>query len=174
MALIDDLIKTAKQNLEKDGYLAPVFFLLRNEKFVFEPTLVSAFDRVLGELPDMEETKTRAVYLIGGMAKTVGANRVIMVWDGAFRHIPKGDADLCLDDPTERPLLYPKSMRTECIIISDFPIGGESNISIIPYKGGDGEPVEFLPDDYFKDLIAQGAHFETRFKDILHAGYNKV
>ena len=45
-------------------------------------------------------------------------------------------------DSTEAPLTYPRSMRTECILINGIPLpDGKDEMIMIPYKGGEGEPL---------------------------------
>lgn len=168
--LLDQLIEAAKQNLVKDGELSPIFFLCRGEQFVMPPALMSMFDRICGHIPDMDEAKSRNVFLIGGMARKLNADRVIMIWDAAFRTVEPANAQSTMDDQTERPLLYPKTMRTECLIVEDIPLpSGEGHTDVIPYKGGEGVPVEFLPDTFPKD-----ACYESRFPKLILQGYNKA
>jgi hypothetical protein len=177
MALREILIEAAKKNLVNDGALHPVFFLCRGEQMVMPPTLMSSFDRILGDLSDMDEWKTRAVYLIGGMARVMNADRVILIWDAAFRTfegVAPEDRRAIEGDPTERPLLYPKSMRTECIIFEDITLpSGEDYTGVIPYKGGDGVPVEFITDGILAEAMANGK-YESRFPEVLLSGYNKA
>jgi hypothetical protein len=172
MPLLEDLIEAAKELLVKDRHLIPVFFLAHDEELVFEPTPMSMFDKVYGNDLNLDDTKTRDTFLVGGMAKGLGANRVIMIWDAALRTVnpqqfPSGYSSL------ESPLTYPKSMRTECIIINEvFLPSGKDNTIIVLYKGGDGEPVEFLPENnIFKQA---GAHYKSRFTEIVLDGYNKA
>jgi hypothetical protein len=160
--LLEVLSKAAKENLMRSGFICPVFFLVRDEFLVAEPVPTDKLLRLWGKIP-IDEAKSRAVYIMGQSAKKVGANRIIMIWDAAMK-IVKSFEDY---DPTEAPLTYPKSMRTECIILNDIHLETERDSTvIIPYKGGDGEPVEFLPDDDFK-----GMQSESRFTKIAVRAY---
>jgi hypothetical protein len=59
-------------------------------------------------------------------------------------------------------------MRTECLIVEGINVpSGEELVLIAPYKGGDGEPVEFLPNSFPEETP-----IETRFKDLIIQGYN--
>lgn len=174
--LLDCLTEAAKALLVKTGTIDPVFFLCNDEKLMGEPFFMSMFDRICGYIPDMDEAKTRNTYLIGGMAAKLNADRVILIWDAAFRTVDKANTENVFNDQTERPLLYPKSMRTECIILNEvlLPSGDDQTI-VIPYKGGEGEPVEFLSDDpVTKALAESGAKFESRFTQLILDGYNKA
>lgn len=174
--LLDCLTEAAKALLVKTGTIDPAFFLCNDEKLMGEPFLMSMFDRICGYIPDMDEAKTRNVFLIGGMAQKLKANRVIIIWDAAFRTVAASDAKSAFNDQTERPLLYPKSMRTECIIVNEvlLPSGDDQTI-VIPYKGGEGEPVEFLSDDPVTKALAEGgAKFESRFTQLILDGYNRA
>jgi len=180
MPLLDEIIKIAKTNLVMDGKLHPVFFLLKDEDFVLEPTLLVMLDRIFArngyehtpfQAPlNMEDTKTRDTFAIGCLAKALGANRVIVIWDGAFRSV-ENPKDFKYDD-TEAPLSYPRSMRTECLIFNEVWVPeGKDHTVIVPYKGGEGVPVEFLPDDKFNQ---EGVNYQSRFTEIILAGYNRA
>ena len=169
--LLDTLAGAAKANLVKDGSLAPVFFLCCGEQLIMPPTLMSLFDKLLGHIPDADEAKTRDVFLIGGMARKLGADRIIMIWDAAFREYSAASKEELEGDQTERPLLYPKSMRTECIIVNEVLLpSGEDRTLVFPYKGGDGAPVEFL----HSDLLSKADSYESRFTEVILKGYNKA
>ena len=167
--LIDDLKKIAKELLVKDGYHQPMFFLCSDEQIIGTPLLTAMFREFFGDL-NAEDFKTRAVYGMGMLAKKFMANRLIMVWDAAMRIIPPG-TEIDQVDETEFPLQYPKSMRTECLIFNDISfVTGEDVTQIIPYKGGEGQPVEFLPDS----PLPEGGSINSRFTEIAIKGYNKV
>jgi hypothetical protein len=102
---------------------------------------------------------------MGALAKKLGANRLIMIWDAAMRTVPP---DIKYNE-TEAPLTYPRSMRTECIIINDILFDtGKDNTTVIPYKGGDKEPVEFIENKF------EGVNPESRFTEVAINGYNKI
>jgi hypothetical protein len=171
MQMLKFLIYKAKKNLVRDGALEPVFILAVDEDLITaQPlaTLARTYERAHpGEQLNMEDTKTRDTFAIGGLAAAIGANRVILIWDGAFRTCEK-DVPY---DPTQTPLTYPKSMRTECIIINEVLLpSGKDRTVVIPYKGEEGEPVEFLPDDKFKKA---GTDYKSRFTEIILSGYNR-
>jgi hypothetical protein len=164
--LLETLIEAAKKSLEKDGHICPVFFLLRDDSFVMKPTPMAYFDKISGAKLNAEESKTRDVFLIGGLAQKLGANKVILIWDAAMRTASANQEYSAL----EAPLTYPKSMRTECIIINEIWLPeGKDHTTIIPYKGGDGEPVEFLPNNF-----PEGATLKSRFTEVALDGYNRA
>ena len=166
--ILEDLIRIAKTGLQRDTYLVPVFFLLKDETLIVPPTPISTLDEIFkkiypGAQTNMEDSKSRDVFVIGRMAKEYGANRIIMIWDAAMKTIEKGQEY----SPLEAPLTYPKSMRTECIIVNDIQLqSGTDNTVVVPYKGGDGEPVEFLP-----EILPKEGKIESRFTEIALKGY---
>ena len=42
------------------------------------------------------------------------------------------------------------------------------DFNIVPYKGGEGDPIEFVPND-----LPEGAKFESRFTELALDGWNK-
>jgi hypothetical protein len=163
-SLLDGIKNTAIKLLKKDGVIYPVFFIVQGETLIIsQPT--SIFDKFQDNL-NAEDYKSRAVYCMGALAKVSHADRLIMIWDAAMRTLPSNIPY----DPTEAPLSYPKSMRVECIIIIDISFTtGQDKTIVIPYKGGDGEPVEML-----SDVLPKEATFKTRFTEIALEGYNKI
>ena len=167
--LIDDLKRIAKEILVRDGYHQPMFFLCMDDQIIGQPLPTAMFKKFFEEL-NAEDFKTQAVYGMGLLAKKLEANRLIMVWDAAMRIMPP-DTKIGQVDETEYPLQYPKSMRTECLIFNDISFVTEKDVThIIPYKGGEGQPVEFLP----KSPIPEGVLIDSRFTSIALDGYNKV
>jgi len=165
--LIDDLKRIAKELLVRDGYHQPLFFLCIGEHIIGQPLPTAMFNKLFREELNAEDFKTQAVFSMGLLAKKLNANRLIMIWDAAMRVLPGTKPDDV--DVTEHPLQYPRSMRTECLIFNDISfVTGKDVTHIIPYKGGAGEPVEFL-----ESKIPEGAGVESRFTDLAMEGYNK-
>jgi hypothetical protein len=158
--LLQDLAEIAKENLKRDGYLVPLFMWFREGKFLIDPQIMAEFKGC-----NAEDAKTRNVFVAGALAHKLQADQVVFIWDAAFRIVdPKQEYD-----ETEAPLSYPKSMRTECIVVCSISLpSGKEETVMVPYKGGDGEPVEFLPNDFSK-----GAEIKTRFTEIILEGWNK-
>jgi hypothetical protein len=179
MSVTEDLMEIAKRNLITHGHVEPVFFLLKDDEFVIPPQSMAMLDRIYerlsGEKLNLEDGKSQWVYMIGILAKATEANRVVMIWDAAFKtYDGPVSADKAKNDPTEKPLLYPKAMRTECIILNEVLVpSGEDKTVIVPYKGGEGEPVEFLNNSKLEQATKEG-HYESRFTEIILEGYNKA
>ena len=166
--LIDDLKRIAKETLVKDGYHQPMFFLCSDEQIIESPLPTAMFHKLYGDL-NAEDFKTKAVFCMGALVKKVNGNRLIMIWDAAMRMFSPGMKREDID-VTEWPLQFPKSMRVECLIFNDISfVTGQSTTSVIPYKGGEGQPVEFLESN-----IPEGAEIDSRFTEIAIEGYNKV
>jgi len=165
--LIDDLKQIAKELLVRDGNHQPIFMLCSDEQIIGEPLPTMMFDMFYKDDLNAEDSKSRSVYCMGVLAKKLGANRLVMIWDAALRLMPPNTKKEDIDE-TELPLQYPKSMRTECLIITDisFVTGGDVTHAI-PYKGGEGVPVEFLDNPY------EGKRLELRFTEVALRGYNK-
>jgi hypothetical protein len=166
--LIDELKRIAREILVRDGNHQPMFFLCMDEQIIGQPLPTAMFHKLFGEL-NAEEYKTQAVFGMGLLAKKVNANRLIMIWDAAMRtyspDMKREDVDV-----TDMPLQYPRSMRTECLIFNDISfVTGKDATHIIPYKGGEGTPVEFL-----ESKFPEGGSYESRFTELAIQGYNKV
>lgn len=158
LELLNKILERAKENLERDRIIAPMVIFSKDglDDLIVIPMLFKS------EFTS-EENKTQNAIAAGAFAGGVGAEIVILVWDAAYRTI---SADTVYDE-TELPLTYPKNMRTECLLIEGIDIqSGTEQILIAPYKGGDGEPVEFLPDTFPKNN-----EMESRFKELVLKGY---
>jgi hypothetical protein len=71
------------------------------------------------------------------------------------------------EDITEMPLTYPKSMRKECIVILDIELKtGLNSTLVIPFKGGEGEPVEFIDEEisFSQDSVVSSGMVEIIMK----------
>jgi hypothetical protein len=159
--LLDLILEKAKSNLEKDGELLPVGFTVKDGKV----TQVMPLTRPSPEGCPLDD-KGYNVFLLGAMAGMLNADHVVMLWDAAFKTLPEG-TDIDKLDEYERPLLYPKSMRTECVILSSVSVpDGDEDLRIVPYSGGDGEPVKWLP-----EKLPSGVNAESRFTEIARKGY---
>jgi len=153
-------LETAKTALERDRHLANMILLVKGGSVL--PLPMMGFEGV-----PAGESKSRNALAAGLLARKLGAEMVVMVWDAAMRTMPKG-TDIDEVDETEMPLSYPKSMRTECVVVHGIDLrDGGKHVEIAPYKGGDGEPVEFLELD--KNL--EGAPMDTRFDELILEGY---
>jgi hypothetical protein len=156
--ILQGLMKIAKQNLLKDGYLAPVIMWFRNEIPIGNPQLFKDF-----KCPTSEENKDKNILFAGFVAKVLQADTIVFIWDAAMKTMnPDQPYDI-----TESPLTYPESMRTEVIIIEGIKVpSGKEDVLITPYKGGNGKPVEFLPD------MPEMDQYESRISKVLLSGYN--
>ena len=160
--LLNNLAEIARRNLLEHGSLTPCIMFFKEGHMLVTPQMMVDF-------PDCnaEESKTRNAWGSGVMAKKVGADFLVFIWDGAFRTVPNPDSFEY--DETEAPLAYPKSLRTECIILNGIYLpSGKEDMVMVPYKGGDGEPVEFIPNE-----LPEGAEFKSRFAELAVDGWNK-
>jgi len=173
MTLLESLVETAKENLLKFGYVAPVFCLIK-QGHILGVLPMAMFDKILGHVPDSHEAKTRDTLLVGVLARKKNADRVVLIWDAAMRRVATKDAKEVMGDVTEQPLLYPKSMRTECIVVNDISLpSGKDSTTVVPYRGGDGELVTFL--DIKKEFGGDTPEkIESRFTELVLEGYNSA
>jgi hypothetical protein len=154
-SVIDSAMKVAKKCLLRDGYVVPAILFFKGGSMLGDPCPMQDLDA------DTNISKTKNAFMAGAFARIRKADLVVMVWEGAFRKI-----DPEKYDETEAPLLYPKSMRTECIIIEGIEVpSGKEEVTIAPYKGGDGEKVEFLPNEL------DGAGYKSRFVELVVQGW---
>jgi hypothetical protein len=158
--ILQKMAEAAKANLVKYGDLAAVMMWFRDKELIAGPQFHVNF-----KLSTADQNKDMNILAAGKYAKTIGADTIIFVWDAAMRIISNPDHPY---DITESPLSYPESMRTECIIVEGIKMSsGEEDVIIIPYKGGNGKPVEFLPNNQ-GDLD----QYKSRISQIALSGYN--
>jgi hypothetical protein len=117
----DVVIAQAAKNLKEYGFLTPVAFLMVNGlPYAIIPLFYNN-----------DEEKNMLFYKIGITMKEKGASEVLIVNDAAMRDI-KGvsseQVEALSHDPTESPLCYPESMRTEIIAIFQYNIVEDKKI----------------------------------------------
>jgi hypothetical protein len=149
----------AKASLMEDGNLTPVMMWFKDKELIAGPQLHVNF-----KLSTADQNKDMNILAAGKYAKVIGADTIVFIWDAAMKIMNKDQPY----DFTESPLSYPESMRTECILVEGIKMpSGEEDIIIIPYKGGNGKPVEFLPNNQ-GDLD----QYKSRISQIALSGYN--
>lgn len=162
--LIEVLKKAAKDILEICGTLTPMIFFIKGEKIEKIFPLYEAAKGYRDHINNEDDLKNLSLTTVGLAAKTLDMEKVVVIHDAAFRQIKP--EDIKKYDATEKATLYPKSMRTECIVICEIELkSAKSEIYVLPYKGGEGEPVEFLEE------MRPDSH-ESRFIDYVMKGYN--
>jgi hypothetical protein len=168
-----DIIKfvkdTAKKIIESEKRLQPMaFFCHNNEIQQITPiaSLQATFPNLFNKFKTGENIKEASMIIIGALCKILECDSVIIVNDAAMKQMSKDE----IGDPTSHPLTYPKSMRKECIVICcvKFP-SKESNVTVVPYKGGDGKDVEFIDEE----MVLSGKEFDSHIIDTLLVGYEK-
>jgi hypothetical protein len=165
--LLETFKDTAKKILEHDKFVAPVVFFIK-EGTVIQMVSIDQLARSIipKELKIGSSDYKHLCYVsIGIFANCIGAEKVIIIIDAAMREGPVPPEEL---DDTELPLSYPKSMRTECIVILEIDLKMEKDdVRIVPYKGGDGEPVEFIDRDF-----SNMEGMKSAFTHYILKGYN--
>jgi hypothetical protein len=157
---LEKILEAAKQNLVNDGYIYPVSFIFKAGQLVKIMPLSY-------EANECNDSKGINAYAAGIAASLFEGDYVAMVWDAAFRSLPSDTKPEDID-ATEAPLTYPKSMRTECIVVFGVSVTNDhEDIVMAPYKGGEGEPVEFIK---VKNLPPETV-FKHRFSEIIRKGY---
>ena len=84
--LLNNLAETAKAILLKHRNLTPCIMF-------FKEGLMLGAPQMMVDFPDCnaEENKTRNAWGSGVMAKQVGADSLVFIWDAAFRTVPNPD-----------------------------------------------------------------------------------
>lgn len=129
-------MEIAKNNLVNDGRLAAM-------ALCFGPGGVAVVPAEFGT----DDEKWAFYRALGAACRDMDATRVVLVNDAAMKTYDPGQYDMHHLDPTETPLTYPKSMRTEVIMVMDHALGTDKTEMLMqPYRDADGK-VEFLPVD---------------------------
>ena len=155
--MIEKIKEIAKEILTKNGHLNPIALFFKGEKEQQD------FFCSLDWKTDVE--KQQYMYAVGVIAKQQQASQVFIITDAAMKQM--SPEAIKTYDETDAPLTYPKSMRTECIIIHFIDLkSGNSETCIVPYKGGDKEPVVFLPE------LPKDVPYKNWFTEMILKGYN--
>jgi len=106
-AFIQDISKIAQENIEKDDYLQPMAFIIKEGEIV--PMSLSNTD---------DEAKFRSYTDVGLVAQKLAADKVILLADVAARIVDNPeDAKYVQENySTESPLSYPESLRLDGIL----------------------------------------------------------
>lgn len=156
--ILNDFMNVAKQNLEKDGYLMPVAFLVRNFEVI----------GILGLTFQDEEEKEIQYIGLGNLAKKNIADGIIVINDVAMRMLKNPTPDeihAAIYDPTERPLSYPESMRQEAIaLIYHNLVTSENQIMLQIYKKN-GDIIEY------GEFQTGATHIAGNIGDNIQKGY---
>lgn len=158
--ILEKIMELAKANLTRDGVVYPAALIFKGKNLcVVMPTNM--------EYEGQEDQKQCNAIAAGILASKYDADYVALLWDAAFRELPS-DTDPNNIEATELPLTYPKSMRVECLVMYGIPLPtGSEDFLIVPYKGGEGEPVEFL------DKIPEQGIATCRFIMDVRNGYER-
>lgn len=157
--ILQKMAEAAKANLIKYGDLAAVMMWFKDKELIAGPQFHVNF-----KLSTADQNKDMNILAAGKYAKVIGADTIVFIWDAAMKIMNKDQPY----DFTESPLSYPESMRIECILVEGIKMpSGEEDIIIIPYKGGNDNPVEFLPNNQ-GDLD----QYKSRISQIALSGYN--
>ena len=109
--LIEGLIERAKENLKKDGYLAPVIIAMKGDKLL-APILLQF---------KCDNEKYATYKIIGKIAKKLAADRIILINDVALKMYDTKDSEHVMKNyNTMSPLTYPENMRQDGIFIHDL------------------------------------------------------
>ena len=163
--LLNYLKDTAKQVLVEALNLSPMFFFV-NERAVIPVQLTDMLPaNIITEKISDDQKKILSYNTAGAFANASQIDYAAIVYEGAFISRDRSPVDV-----TELALSYPKSMRTECIAISVIDIKSKkSSTIIVPFKGGEKEPVQFIGDEINSD-DPKGS---SLFFDEFFKGYNE-
>jgi len=125
-----DIMRTARDNLERSGGLVPVLFVRGKE-----PVIVAFQD-----MPGTSDERRAAFYALGRRLAHLRPQRVIAVMDAYYK-----SADIEL--PLERSLADDPAAE-ECIVVASMDRHGRSRAMVWPYERHptlDGLEFEFKP-----------------------------
>jgi hypothetical protein len=107
------------------------------------------------------------MFYAGVVGQKMQADLLVTVYDAAMRAVPIGTE---IDPDIDGPLSYPKSMRTECLVLSAINLpSGENETIVETYEGGEGMPVVWKgPPDM------QGGHYENNLSLVVMNGWKKA
>lgn len=145
---IQSVMDIAKQNLLQDGHLSPVTICVTPQGI----KVIPAQFRNDGE-------KHAFYTAVGAACRDFGTTRIFLVNDAALRILDKKDFPVeGYLDPTETPLTYPKSMRTEVIVVLDHDFSSKKTDYLFqPYTDTDNK-IEFITSDQIpSDMTIEGA-----------------
>ena len=105
--MVEDFNKVAKENLQKDGKVSPIAFVIKDKEILI-PILLSFHN---------DQDKQTGYTMVGVVAQYLSADAVILINDVAMRgYKNKTEADYAMRNYlTESPLTYPESMRQDGI-----------------------------------------------------------
>ena len=105
--LLEDINTVAKKNLEKNGKLAPIAFVIKDTQMIAP---------ILLDFRAPQEIYLSCKYA-GAIAKYLNADAIILISDVAMREYKsKEEEDFAAKNySTESPLSYPENMRTDGI-----------------------------------------------------------
>jgi hypothetical protein len=155
MSELEDVMEKAKSNLEQFHSLAPVVLCFSVEGTCFP---------ILADFSN-ESEKYQFYKYIGKHCKNHDFKKIILINDAAFRSMQVEDFEKIKEDPSERPLTYPKSMRTECIVLMYYDLENKkSDILVQPYKE-EGDKIIWL------DSIPDMKNFNSGLLEVIEEGY---
>lgn len=156
--IVAHFMEPAKKTLVADKYLTPCVVCIGGANIWPIPVTAEQMDH-----------KVAFYRAIGSTCKQYGCCVVVLINDCAMKSCPKGvDPEEWWSDPTERPTTYPKSMRTDLIMVGAMDlINKKKAFAVQPYREEDGKIVFF-------DLKAPVDSFESGLFDCVEEGYDCV
>lgn len=130
LSMMRGIIKLVKEAMEKTKQCPPTAFCFKGDKFF----------NVGGKF-DNDDEKYGFYRMIGAACRKEKCDFVMLINDAAMRSFEKHEdyKDAIDNYDTEAPLSYPKSMRTECIILVAYEFAtDESKVIVQPYKEENG------------------------------------
>ena len=161
---IEETIKAmaglARKNLDKDGHLSPVALLFQGDQFVM-PVIVSWDD---------DDSKHNAYKMVGEMARKQSADSVILINDAAMRPVKSVEDFKYIEKnyETERPTVYPESLRREMIIL------GHVDFSTFKYSAWMQEYKKEGEERVYGELLSEGESLVGAMPELVIQGFKGV
>lgn len=129
LPMMHKIIGLVKEAMEKTKKCPPMVICFKGEKIIHLSGLCT------------DETKHAFYRAVGALCKKEGCDFIMIINDAAIKAFknPEDYKNMIDNYETESPLTYPKSMRTDCIILIGYAFATEeSKIVVQPYKEENG------------------------------------
>ena len=136
--LIEGLVPLAKQNLESHGHIATAILCFDKHNHLIAPVLM--------EIPGDDRAKRAMLLKFGQFCKGQKYSKVAVILDCATRHIAtKEEYQHIIENyDTERPTIYPKSMRKEAIVLVGINLNdGKRVMAMQEYSKDDKKKIHY-------------------------------
>lgn len=177
--LIEDILTKAMINFKNDGFLAPMAFLVQDDKIFVHPIRYASSPDDITDTPptsyELADKDTFFVYL-GMLCKKHNASKVILLQDVALRMMNNMTHEqqqyVHQNMETESPLTYPEGSpyRQEAILVQLYNFNDDTPVLALQAYRMVKDKIVF--GDRLDKMLPEGVQFDGLIKDRLTEGYN--